>query len=725
MAYFSYTLAIFLVIFNEFFYVQGSNASASLIENNVNSSCCIEKNHRQEIFKIEAEILSCVASLTKSAGIEASTKYALSSTVFMPVLSTVAVDIALELTDDKSEKEASNITNTIDLKNNTFKPFNEWKQQKLYNTLSDSKIRAQRTRSPVNQDLEEQDLIGGEMEIDLGFFTEKEIDNELPEVKVYKNKFNYASLDCAATIMETNSDASGANSILIENKDTYLLNPCSVASKYVIIELCQDILVEQIAMANFEFFSSTFKDVRFSVSDRYPITKDEWKVIGNFKAQNSRNIQNFMIENPKIWARYLKIETISFFDNEYYCPISVVRVHGKTMMDEYKMSNIDKHDREGIEYKYSEAVEDDEIEMVCDPINEISGHNFTNVMFMNNRLNFTESALQPLTFDDYLKEVNRTFCPPRPYKNSSATSSLSSSGSTEDSIFKNIMKRLTSLESNTNLTFSYIEEQSRLLSESFEASERSHVKKLTFIIDAFNITVQRNIQSLSEFAGQLKEQSLRILEEQKLNNDFFSTQNARKMERMEKEIAYQRRVIYFILFVLSALVLATILNKEFYFDDYNQPDNWMESKPKPTENKSYSKNDFMMKIDAQKKEQFTLSPYSSGSAYSDIEYLQNSFDNGNESDSKLNTNSNFINEEISNLKFTKSETFEKSNSSDFNNDTENHLTFSKSDAFENSFDRKYNNQHGNTLTLSKSDTYGDNFRSDDQGSINSDQEWEY
>ena len=39
---------------------------------------------------------------------------------------------------------------------------------------------------------------------------------------------------------------------------------------------------------------------------------------------------------PLIWARYSKIEIASHYGNEFYCPNSLVRVHGKTMMEEFK-----------------------------------------------------------------------------------------------------------------------------------------------------------------------------------------------------------------------------------------------------------------------------------------------------------------------------------------------------------------------------------------------------
>lgn len=88
--------------------------------------------------------------------------------------------------------------------------------------------------------------------------------------KFYKDRFNYASFDCAATIIKTNKEAKGAHNILIENKDSYMLNKCDAPNKFVIIELCQDILVDTVVIGSFEFFSSMFKDIRISVSDRFP-----------------------------------------------------------------------------------------------------------------------------------------------------------------------------------------------------------------------------------------------------------------------------------------------------------------------------------------------------------------------------------------------------------------------------------------------------------------------
>ncbi|KAG5354965.1 hypothetical protein CJU89_6777 [Yarrowia sp. B02] len=175
--------------------------------------------------------------------------------------------------------------------------------------------------------------------------------------KTYKDRFNYASFDCGATVVKSNKDVKGAGAILVENKDSYLLNKCVAGSKHVIIELCQDILVDQVVVGNYEFFSSMFKDIRVSVADRYPVASGEWKVLGEFTADNIRDLQTFDITVPQIWARYVKIEFLSHWGHEYYCPISVVRVHGTTMMEEWKRSG-----GEAVQEKQEETQPEKEIQ---------------------------------------------------------------------------------------------------------------------------------------------------------------------------------------------------------------------------------------------------------------------------------------------------------------------------------------------------------------------------
>ena len=178
-----------------------------------------------------------------------------------------------------------------------------------------------------------------------------------------KERYNYASFDCAATVLKTNREAKGEKFVLLENKDSYMLNVCSADNKFLILELCNDISIDTIVLANFEFFSSIFRTFRVSVSDKYPVKTDKWITLGTFEARNSREIQAFLIENPMIWARYVRFEFLTHYGNEFYCPLSLVRVHGTTMMEDYKhdlQSALSDDDGEDEEIESSRHLEPEE-----------------------------------------------------------------------------------------------------------------------------------------------------------------------------------------------------------------------------------------------------------------------------------------------------------------------------------------------------------------------------
>ena len=119
-------------------------------------------------------------------------------------------------------------------------------------------------------------------------------------------------------------------------------------------------------LANYEFFSSMIRNFRVSVSDKYPVKMEKWKDLGTYEARNSREIQAFLIENPQIWARYLRIEFLSHYGNEYYCPLSLVRVHGTRMLESWKETeaigedddNEDPDQKSAEEYFVPDAVAD-------------------------------------------------------------------------------------------------------------------------------------------------------------------------------------------------------------------------------------------------------------------------------------------------------------------------------------------------------------------------------
>ncbi|KAK3369180.1 UNC-like C-terminal-domain-containing protein [Lasiosphaeria ovina] len=162
--------------------------------------------------------------------------------------------------------------------------------------------------------------------------------------KTCKERFSYSSIDAGATVLKTNPGAQNSKAILAENKDTYMLLECRAKNKFVIVELSDDILVDTVVLANFEFFSSMIRKFRISVSDRYPVKMDKWVDLGTFEARNSRDIQPFLVEHPQIYTKYIRIEFLSHYGNEFYCPVSLLRVHGTRMLDSWKEPDSNQDD---------------------------------------------------------------------------------------------------------------------------------------------------------------------------------------------------------------------------------------------------------------------------------------------------------------------------------------------------------------------------------------------
>ncbi|GAA5907498.1 hypothetical protein JCM6882_003877 [Rhodosporidiobolus microsporus] len=162
-----------------------------------------------------------------------------------------------------------------------------------------------------------------------------------------KDRSNYAAFECAAMVHRSSRKSKGASSILVEKKDRYMLTPCSATPKFVDVELCDEIQIDTLVLANFEFFSSTFKHFKASCSVDYPGKPADWHDLGTFRARNVRGVQVFPVRNPH-FCRYLRIDFLSHFGSEHYCPVSLLRVYGFTQLDAY---------REG-ERRKAKAIED-------------------------------------------------------------------------------------------------------------------------------------------------------------------------------------------------------------------------------------------------------------------------------------------------------------------------------------------------------------------------------
>ncbi|KAJ6155582.1 hypothetical protein N7470_006148 [Penicillium chermesinum] len=351
-----------------------------------------------------------------------------------------------------------------------------------------------------------------------------------------KERFNYASFDCAATVLKTNPECTGSSAVLVEHKDSYMLNECRADNKFLILELCDDILVDTVVLANYEFFSSIFHTFRVSVSDRYPAKPDQWKELGVYQARNTREVQAFAVENSLIWARYLRIEFLTHYGTEFYCPLSLIRVHGTTMLEEYKHDESASQADSEIEEPVAapEVLSNFRVEAVAQSNPEIQA-NATSITgdqipatqpgsISQSKLtdevrrqgdsskplvaapDTSEAATEPNHQNSSVESTGKSTTKPKeeqpsaPPETIRATSTQppSSNPTTQESFFKSVHKRLQMLESNSTLSLLYIEEQSRILRDAFNKVEKRQLAKTSTFLENLNVTVLNELKEFRE-----------------------------------------------------------------------------------------------------------------------------------------------------------------------------------------------------------------------------------
>lgn len=444
------------------------------------------------------------------------------------------------------------------------------------------------------------DEIGEDMMIQLEMFTGK---NE-EQGKLYKGRYNYASIDCAATIVKTNNEAKGANSILVDNKDSYLLNECRSKNKHVVIELCEDILVDEVSIGNFEFYSSVFKDIKISVSDRFPAP--QWMILGEFQAENIKKLQTFKIENPIIWAKFLKVEFLTHYGDQFYCPVSTVQVHGKTMIEQFKEENPD----EEIATLESSMIEEELHSLsTADPLLEKNTSTFlemkdqSEISSMFNFLPFPDtmnslcfdanltttdvdcSTLKYLKLDQFLIEhenkrsdeqclaepevgtLNRTNDQENITYQASQQYSITPKSQPQDSIYKNIVKRLSLLESNATLSLLYIEEQSKLLSSAFMDLEKQQSHKFQQILSQFNTTIRSQMEIYEKLSIDVYKSFSGLFEYQQQKFESTNLEIIEKIQEIEKSVTLYKHLTITCVVLIIVLIFYILLSKDLYLDE--------------------------------------------------------------------------------------------------------------------------------------------------------------
>ncbi|KIK85962.1 hypothetical protein PAXRUDRAFT_831944 [Paxillus rubicundulus Ve08.2h10] len=154
------------------------------------------------------------------------------------------------------------------------------------------------------------------------------------------DRFNYANMDCSARVHMSHKSSRSSSSVLSSKKDKYMLSPCTTKhgeEQFVVVELCDDIRIDTVQLANFEFFSGVFKDFSVSVAKTYTGTNEGWTPAGTYRAKNVRGVQSFHLPTSlRDFYRYIRIDFHSHYGHEYYCPVSLLRVYGLTHLEEWK-----------------------------------------------------------------------------------------------------------------------------------------------------------------------------------------------------------------------------------------------------------------------------------------------------------------------------------------------------------------------------------------------------
>ncbi|KAF2086873.1 hypothetical protein K490DRAFT_43332 [Saccharata proteae CBS 121410] len=496
------------------------------------------------------------------------------------------------------------------LDNANFLSFEEWKRQNLAKAGQSPENVGQgrgshggpvRKARPININ-NELDFLGEdtEIELDFGFGSNAKVDQaasvstrtgggdgengaagtkEAPASyrprskdagKTCKERFNYASFDCAATVLKTNPQCKSSSSVLVENKDSYMINECGAQNKFVIVELCDDILVDTIVLANFEFFSSQFRVFRVSVSDRYPVKLERWKELGVFEARNSRDIQSFLVENPLIWARYLRIEFLSHYGNEYYCPVSLLRVHGTTMMEEFRHQEEAARGEDDME-EPDTAPAESAVNVKASSTSERShspSSNTPDASAGNTTWATTagsspasEARVVPSGEARQQNASSQTGSPrssSQPSTDSSKQQTASSTQAqqpaaptTQESFFKSIHKRLQMLESNSTLSLQYIEDQSRILRDAFAKVEKRQLGKTEKFLKQLNDTVMSELRGFRQQYDQLWQSTVIELDTQREQHQREVVAISARLSLVADELVFQKRILV----VQSTLIL--------------------------------------------------------------------------------------------------------------------------------------------------------------------------
>ncbi|KAL5222827.1 hypothetical protein ABZP36_027540 [Zizania latifolia] len=296
--------------------------------------------------------------------------------------------------------------------------------------------------------------------------------------------YNYASAAKGAKLLDFNKEAKGASNILDKDKDKYLRNPCSAEGKFVIIELSEETLVDTIAIANFEHYSSNLKEFEMLSSMNYPT--EDWETLGRFTAANAKHAQNFSFPEPK-WARYLKLNLVSHYGSEFYCTLSMLEVYG--------MDAVEKMLENLIPVENKKREPDDKMK---EPVEQIP---------LKEPTEGKESSHEPLEEDEFELEDNKVNADSS--KNGAhdliaETRTLQAGRIPGDTVLKVLMQKVQSLDVSFSVLEMYLEELNSRYGQIFKDFD-ADIDTKDALLEKIKLELKHLESSKDSFAKEIEE----------------------------------------------------------------------------------------------------------------------------------------------------------------------------------------------------------------------------
>ncbi|GAB0495144.1 hypothetical protein MMPV_006442 [Pyropia vietnamensis] len=148
-----------------------------------------------------------------------------------------------------------------------------------------------------------------------------------------KKLFNFASVDAGARVLAASEGTIGQKNVIDENRDKYALAPCRVNPRWVVIELSEKMVIHAVEVGHFEFYASAPLRVAVLGATVYPAAS--WRLLGSWAYRDSHAVQWFALPASAL-VKYVRVVFLGSVGGEFYCPISIVRVYGKGLVDDFE-----------------------------------------------------------------------------------------------------------------------------------------------------------------------------------------------------------------------------------------------------------------------------------------------------------------------------------------------------------------------------------------------------